>query len=192
MSPSPSSADWGRLGELLTRRRVELDPRYQNRTLFCEERDVDYRLAYDIEEARRSNFRPATLLAVAAAYAVTPESVTAALQGGSLEPLPDRDRRLRPVTPAPSRSPSPVPAWSPPRPPPPFPPPPPGADRAALAAWNEDYLAALMSWYADVRVVQAIGEQTGKAAADRVTEIKEWLGIQWAYGRQHERNGTAG
>lgn len=96
---SPSPADWKRLGEQLTRRRVELDSRYSNRTAFSAERGIDYRLAYDIEEARRSNFRPATLMAVAVAYAVTTESVHAALRGGDLDPV--SGSRLSAVPPLP-------------------------------------------------------------------------------------------
>ena len=97
MSPSPSAADWRRLGELLTRRRVELDLRYQNRTTFSAERGIDYRLAYDVEEAKRTNFRRTTLAGIAAAYAVTLDSVYAALDGGPLEPVPPPRPLLRPV-----------------------------------------------------------------------------------------------
>src|SRR6185437_16171420 len=91
---SPSTGHWSKLGELLTLRRVELDPRYQNRTVFCEERGLDYRLAYDIEEARRVNFRKTTLAGVAAAYAVTLDSLLAVLEGkaAGLEPAPGRPR----------------------------------------------------------------------------------------------------
>lgn len=102
MSPNPS--DWQRLGEQLTHRRVELDPRYQNRTTFCTERGLDYRLAYDIEEAKRTNFRSSTLVAIAAAYAVTPESISGVLRGGDLQRVaraaPD------PPDPTPSRAPT--------------------------------------------------------------------------------------
>jgi hypothetical protein len=103
MSPSSSPANWKRLGEQLTRRRVELDPRFSNRGVFAAERAIDYRLAYDVEEARRVNFRPATLAHIAAAYAVTPESITGALAGGSLEPLGPRLSAV--PTPAPLHAP---------------------------------------------------------------------------------------
>lgn len=79
MSPRTDAAAWKRLGELLIRRRIELDPAYQNRTAFCTERGIDYRLAYDIEEARRTNFRKGTLAGVAIAYAVTLDSMLAVL-----------------------------------------------------------------------------------------------------------------
>jgi len=80
---------WKRLGELLTRRRVALDPRYHNRRLFCDERQINYRLVYDIELAKRADFAMATLAAVAQAYAVTFESIQQALDGGELEPIPE-------------------------------------------------------------------------------------------------------
>ena len=90
MSPDASLTGWKRLGELLTLRRVELDLRYQNRTIFSTERGLDYRLVYDIEEHRRPNFRTTTLAGIAAAYAVTFDSLLAVLRdpGANLEPLP--------------------------------------------------------------------------------------------------------
>lgn len=89
MSPAATPAAWKRLGELLTRRRVELDVRYQNRTTFTDERGLDYRLAYDIEEARRTNFRKGTLAGIANAYAVTADSLLAVLRDAhaQLEPV---------------------------------------------------------------------------------------------------------
>lgn len=106
MSPSATPAMWQRLGELLVRRRVELDPRYQNRTVFTAERGLDYRLAYDIEEARRTNFRKTTLAGIAVAYAVTLDSLYNALQGGELEAASSqglaRPPVLRPVASPPS------------------------------------------------------------------------------------------
>jgi hypothetical protein len=89
MRPTAAPAAWDRLGQLLTRRRVDLDPRYKNRTIFSTERGIDYRLAYDIEEGRRRNFRSSTLGGIAAAYAVTLDSVYAVLDdSGQLEPVP--------------------------------------------------------------------------------------------------------
>lgn len=77
---------WGRLADALIARRIDL--RYRNRRKFCDERQIDYRLTYDIEAGRRSNYGRATLLDIARAYAVTPESIERTLRGGSLEPLP--------------------------------------------------------------------------------------------------------
>jgi hypothetical protein len=99
MSPDASLTGWKRLGELLTLRRVELDLRYQNRTTFSTERGLDYRLVYDIEEHRRPNFRTTTLAGIAAAYAVTFDSLLAVLRdpSASLEPLPADTPRLASV-----------------------------------------------------------------------------------------------
>lgn len=60
---------WERLGEMLVRRRLELDPRYRNRRTFTREHAPDlYRIVNDIELGRRDNYEPATLAAIEAAY----------------------------------------------------------------------------------------------------------------------------
>jgi hypothetical protein len=82
--------NWVRLGKLLVRQRIELDPRYVNRQLFANERCIGYRTVGDIERGRRSNYEEATIAAVETAYAVTPGSVAGALAGGELTPLPPR------------------------------------------------------------------------------------------------------
>jgi hypothetical protein len=87
---------WERLGAQLVQRRTGLDPRYRNRRLFCEERSLDYRLIYDIENARRTNFGAATLAVIEIGYAVEHGSIDVALSGGDLIPAGDGD--------APSRS----------------------------------------------------------------------------------------
>ena len=63
-----ATADWKRLGAQLTQRRVELDPRYMNRSLFCAERGLNYRLTYDIESGARTNYGTITLRAIEVAY----------------------------------------------------------------------------------------------------------------------------
>ena len=78
---------WGHLADALIARRIDL--RYRNRRKFCDERELDYRLTYDVETARRSNYGRATLLDIARAYAIIPESIERTLRGGNLEPLPD-------------------------------------------------------------------------------------------------------
>jgi hypothetical protein len=64
----PTKAAWKKIGEALEQARVELSPRYRNRTLFAQERGIDYRLAYDVEMGARDNYRRPTLRAVEAAY----------------------------------------------------------------------------------------------------------------------------
>jgi hypothetical protein len=78
-----SPASWKALADLLEARRIELDPRYDNFTLFCEERQVNFRLAWDIEHARRSNFRNATLLGIEEAYGLAPRSIRRFLDYGA-------------------------------------------------------------------------------------------------------------
>ena len=81
-----ASPAWTRLGELLMRRRIELDPRYRNRRAFTADRAVEYRIVNDIELGRRENYEPGTIAALEAAYAVTPGSFGRVLEGGELEP----------------------------------------------------------------------------------------------------------
>src|SRR5256885_203365 len=64
----PDKYAWTELGHMLEHRRVEISPRYRNLTLFCAEREIDYRLAWDLEHARRDNYRRPTLMAAEAAY----------------------------------------------------------------------------------------------------------------------------
>lgn len=81
---------WIRLGRLLEARRAELDPAYSGnggRSAFARERGISLKMAQDIENNDRENFTGVTLRdIIAPAYGVTPESITAALDGGDLEP----------------------------------------------------------------------------------------------------------
>jgi hypothetical protein len=74
-------AGWVRVGELLQVRRVELAPRYKNLALFCRERDIDYRLAWDIENHARTNFRRGTRTSIEVAYGWEPGSIERVLAG---------------------------------------------------------------------------------------------------------------
>ncbi len=96
MTISPGDAlAWGRLGDALIQRRLDLDlHRYRSRRAFCDDRQIDYRVIFDIENAKRSNFGRATLLDIARAYAITPESMERKLHGhGELEPVPEPPAR---------------------------------------------------------------------------------------------------
>lgn len=84
ISPGGGPA-WGHLGDALIQRRIELH--YRTRRAFCDARQIDYRVAFDIEKAKRGNFGRATLVDIARAYAVTPESMERTLRGGDLEPV---------------------------------------------------------------------------------------------------------
>lgn len=82
----PTTDAWRRLGELLVRRRIELDPRYSNRQVFTRERGINYRTVGDIERGARTNFDSTTIAAVEVAYGLAAGTVTATLAGGDLEP----------------------------------------------------------------------------------------------------------
>lgn len=104
--PSYPRSAWERLGELLVRRRIELDSRYRNRRTFTSERAVEYRIVNDIELGRRDNYEPATLAGLEVAYELAAGAIERTLAGDGLEPqagvtiqLPPaivrpRDRRL--------------------------------------------------------------------------------------------------
>lgn len=90
---SDPGQDWQRLGELLIRRRLDLDPRYRNRQVFAAERGVEYRIVSDFERHRRSNYHAVTIAEIERAYELPPGSVGRVLAGGDLEPAPDAPRR---------------------------------------------------------------------------------------------------
>lgn len=92
--------NWTGLGEMLVRRRIELDPRYSNRQTFADERGVSYRIVSDIERGRRGNYEPATIAALEVAYGLAAGSIGRALAGGGLDTLPQpapAPRSVRPV-----------------------------------------------------------------------------------------------
>ena len=92
---------WKRVADLLVSRRINLDPRYQNRRTFCREKGVEYRVISDIEGARRTNFSAPMITAIEVAYQIAEGSVKAALADPSITHLPERQ------TPGPTVSPGP-------------------------------------------------------------------------------------
>lgn len=82
-APAPA---WKRVGELLQGRRVDMDTRYRNLHVFAAEREINYRLAWDLEAGARTNYRQPTLRAAEVAYGLRPGSVDTALSGGDLMP----------------------------------------------------------------------------------------------------------
>src|SRR5580700_4992576 len=59
MSEMPDAVTWQQLGEMLRRCREDLEPRYAGRgglTRFAEERGLNRRVAWDIENAKRDNY----------------------------------------------------------------------------------------------------------------------------------------
>jgi hypothetical protein len=77
--------EWDRLGKLLEQRRVEMNPRYRDLTLFAEERGLNWRLAWDIEKNRRTSYRDLTLSAIEVGYGWAPGSIRRVLGGGDPE-----------------------------------------------------------------------------------------------------------
>jgi hypothetical protein len=73
---------WHALGTRLKQRRAVLG--YRSRQAFCDITNLDYRLIYDIEEARRVNFGDTTLTAIEVGYRLRPGSIAAFLSGGEL------------------------------------------------------------------------------------------------------------
>jgi hypothetical protein len=79
-----AEANWVRLGQLLIRQRVEMDPRYRNRRVFCGERDIEYRLVSDLERGARSNYEAQTVAEAERAYGLPVGTISRALAGGDL------------------------------------------------------------------------------------------------------------
>ncbi len=89
MAGEADKTAWIQLGQMLELRRVRLERRYANLTLFTQERGLDYRVAWDVEHAARTNYRRATLSAIEVAYGLEPRSIEAFVNDGV--PLSDMD-----------------------------------------------------------------------------------------------------
>jgi hypothetical protein len=92
----PAASTWKRLGDLLVRRRIELDPAYANRQKFADAVRVNYRTIADIEKGRRDNYEAATIASVEVAYRLAGGSIARTVAGGSLEPLSVTERTVDP------------------------------------------------------------------------------------------------
>jgi hypothetical protein len=101
MISTASTDRWEDLGALLVQRRTALNPRWHNRTAFAEATGLSYRLVYDVEEARRTNFGNSALAAIEAAYRLEPGTIGRFLAGGQLEyqssPQEVAPQQLRPT-----------------------------------------------------------------------------------------------
>lgn len=85
----PSSPDpaYARVGALLRRRRIEINPDYSNRRLFVDERMPGrYRTVNKIERGQRGNYEEDTFTLLEVAYDLAPGSIARALDGADLEP----------------------------------------------------------------------------------------------------------
>lgn len=101
MSEYPAEA-WERLSRSLRSRRARVDSRYKNRTTFCTETGLHYKLVQDIEGApdTRTNFTDESFALVEAAYRLADGSIRRSLAGGTLEPAPDGEPTQRAGRPA--------------------------------------------------------------------------------------------
>jgi hypothetical protein len=83
MSTTASAERWQRLGAQLIQRRTALYPRH-SRGAFSETTGLSYRLVYDIEEARRTNFGTPVIAGIEAAYKLAPGAIGRFLDGAEL------------------------------------------------------------------------------------------------------------
>jgi len=90
MAGHGGSGRWQELGLVLKQRRALLDARWRSRRAFAGDSRLDYRLIYDIEEARRPNFGVTTLTAIEIAYQLQPGSIAAFLNGAEFGSAPAR------------------------------------------------------------------------------------------------------
>jgi hypothetical protein len=94
-APLPEDGDWQHVGEQLQQRRVQLDRRWRNRTIFADEAALNYKMVQDIETHARTNFEIPTRADIELAYCLMPGNIRRMLDGGPLEPDPEAERRLR-------------------------------------------------------------------------------------------------
>lgn len=89
MATTPPDDAWRRLGDALVARRVQLDTRYSNRSTFADETGVDYRVLFDIENAKRTNFSRKTIAEIELAYGLPVGSIETALKDPDFTGFPD-------------------------------------------------------------------------------------------------------
>lgn len=75
---------WIRLGRLLAEQRGRIEP---NARKFADDTGLNYRLIYDLENAKRSNFSRPKLAQAEEAYRWAPGSINRVLEGGDPTPL---------------------------------------------------------------------------------------------------------
>ncbi len=78
---SDQRSGWERLARLLVDRRVQLGTQYRNRLKFAADTGLNERLLSDLENFRRTRYRPTSLRAVEAAYRWEPGSIDRVLDG---------------------------------------------------------------------------------------------------------------
>lgn len=81
-------APWRHVGELLVRRRVALSPRYRNRTIFAAKTGQEYRMVFDVEKGKRSNYTRETIASMEHGYRLRPGAIHRALAHLEWEEFP--------------------------------------------------------------------------------------------------------
>jgi len=89
------SKRWEELGTALIQRRTALG--FRSRQAFAEATRCDYRLLYDVERARRTNFGTAVLTSLELAYGLRPGAFATFLAGGDLETAPPAQSHQAPA-----------------------------------------------------------------------------------------------
>lgn len=181
--PPDNDGSWARAGEMLAQRRVELDPRYRNKRTFAAERGVNWRLVYDIENAKRTNYEPDTLRAIEVAYGLAPGNLDRILAAGEIETV-SASRSQEPQRAETGGMADPAAVLFP-------------TDPVAQDIWRRDISEAeKVSELAGWRQVQADGFTDEvvtaiwlqfKPAEIRLAEIEEWRGIQERRNQQQRR-----
>lgn len=89
-----SNENWERLGRLLSEQRGRIE---SNARAFADQTGLNYRLVWDLENARRTNYRVAKLAEVEKAYRWGPGSIKRVLDGGNPTPIGEDGSLLVPA-----------------------------------------------------------------------------------------------
>jgi transcriptional regulator with XRE-family HTH domain len=97
-------AEWRQLGDFLTTRRAQLNPDFRGRKVFADRTRINYRVLFDIEKGRRTNFGAATLASIEVAYELPPGTIDKILTGDDVDAvlatLPSASLDVSPAEPA--------------------------------------------------------------------------------------------
>lgn len=97
-SDGPRDQAWKDLGDLLMRRRIEIDPRYSNRSLFARENGAQLRILSAVELGERDTYEAGTISAIEVIYRLRPGAIRRFLAGEATG-LEANERRARPPSP---------------------------------------------------------------------------------------------
>lgn len=97
MNAAPRQEDWRALGQWLRARRVMVNPRWRNRTLFARETGISLKTLTDLELGHRLSFSPEMLALMEQTYRLRQGSLGVAIDAGTL-PIPEESRDARVIT----------------------------------------------------------------------------------------------